>query len=183
MLKITENIVLQRPGLHHSQALYELITSNQQYLRSWLPWLDVNRAEANTQAFLRFVIEQYESGRGAQYLIFYDSEMCGMCGFHPLDHANRIGGIGYWLSESHAGKGIMTQCVSALLAQGYREYNLNRIEIACATENHKSRAIAERLGFTLEGIMRENEYLYGRYVDHAVYSLLARKYEARQMAR
>lgn len=177
-MNITDNIVLQRPGLHHSRELYELVTANHQYLRTWLPWLDVNRSEANTLAFLRFVIEQYESGHGPQYLIFVDSVLCGMCGFHPLDTRNRIGGIGYWLGESHCGKGIMTRCVRGLLELGYGEYNLNRIEIACATENVKSRAIPERLGFKLEGIMRQNEYLYDRYVDHAVYSMLASEFAA-----
>lgn len=179
-MKISDRIVLERPSLSHSQTLFELISANDHHLRAWMPWLDINRSEANTHAFLRFVTEQYETGRGPQYLIFFDSVMCGMCGFHPLDNVNRIGGIGYWLSESHSGRGIMTQCVRALLDQGFEEYNLNRIEIACATENYKSRAVAERLGFTLEGILRQNEYLYGRYVDHAMYSMLAAEYEAQK---
>ncbi|HEY7883619.1 MAG TPA: GNAT family protein [Cellvibrionaceae bacterium] len=53
---------------------------------------------------------------------------------------------------------------------------MNRIEIACATENIKSRTIAERLGFSLEGVSREREFLYRKYVDHAIYSLLATEY-------
>jgi len=177
-LQVTDNIVLQLAGLSDSRELFDLVNANRQYLRTWLPWLDINRSETDTAAFLRFVMEQHQAGRGPHYLVFFDSKLCGMCGFHPLDNRNRIGGIGYWLAEQYSGKGIMTRCVSALLDQGYREYNLNRIEIACATENFKSRAIPERLGFKLEGILRANEYLYERYVDHAVYSMLASEFEA-----
>ena len=53
---------------------------------------------------------------------------------------------------------------------------MNRVTIQCATENTRSRAIPERLGFTFEGIVRETEWLYDRYVDHALYGLLRSEY-------
>lgn len=70
----------------------------------------------------------------------------------------------------------MTLSVKALVEAGFREYGLNRIEVACATGNARSRAIPERLGFKLEGVLREREYLYGRHVDHAIYSMLASEF-------
>jgi ribosomal-protein-serine acetyltransferase len=102
--------------------------------------------------------------------------MCGVCGFHPFDITNKIGGIGYWLSRAYSGKGIMTLSVKALVEVGFRDYGLNRIEITCATGNARSRAIPERLEFKFEGVLREREFLYGRYVDHAIYSMLASEF-------
>ena len=49
---------------------------------------------------------------------------------------------------------------------------LNKIEIRVATENVKSRALPERFGFKEEGVIRDAEWLYDRYVDHVVYGLL-----------
>jgi ribosomal-protein-serine acetyltransferase len=66
----------------------------------------------------------------------------------------------------------MTSCCRFVVRYGFDTLDLNRIQIAAATENRRSRAIPERLGFKLEGIMRQNENLYGTFVDHAVYSLL-----------
>jgi len=176
---IAESLQLQRLSLHHKNELFALVDANREHLREWLPWLDATRSPADTESFLKSVISQYESGQGPQYAIFSDSALCGVCGFHPFDLSNRTGSIGYWLGEAYSGKGIMARAVQALVEQGFREYELNRIEIACATGNTKSRVIPERLGFELEGVFREREYLYGRFVDQAIYSMLAFEFQAK----
>jgi ribosomal-protein-serine acetyltransferase len=73
------------------------------------------------------------------------------------------------------GKGIMTECCRFVVRYGFRTLDLNRIQIPAATGNLRSRRIPERLGFKLEGILRERESLNGAFVDHAMYSLLRRE--------
>lgn len=175
-MKVGDKIELQLLSLEHRDGLFGLVDANRAYLREWLPWLDMNRSANDTESFIRSVIAQRESGKGPQYAVFYETSICGVCGFHPIDASNNIGSIGYWLGESYSGKGIMTQAVKALLEVGFHEYHLNRLEIACAMDNHRSRAIPERLKFELEGVLREREYLYGKYVDIVIYSMLASEY-------
>lgn len=170
---IGKNVELQLLNKNHTEELFGLVETNREHLREWLPWVGANKSAMDTDSFVQSAISRRESGKGPQYAVFHKAVMCGVCGFHPFDVTNRIGGIGYWLSQAHSGKGIMTASVQALLEAGFSEYDLNRIEIACATGNAKSRAIPERLRFTLEGVFREREYLYGRYVDQAIYSILA----------
>ena len=67
----------------------------------------------------------------------------------------------------------MTRGCRALIAHGFTELDLHRVEIRCAVDNLKSRAIPERLGFRREGQLREVEWLYDHFVDHVVYGLLA----------
>ena len=66
----------------------------------------------------------------------------------------------------------MTNCCRTLIQHAFDVWKLNRVTIECATENARSRAIPERLGFKLEGIVRGIEWLQDRYVDHAMYGLL-----------
>ncbi len=89
---------------------------------------------------------------------------------------NRVGEIGYWLGDVFQGRGIMTQACRAMVAYGFSERGLNRIEIHCAPANVKSRAIPERLGFRIEGTLRQAEKLVDGYVDNVVYGLLASEY-------
>ncbi|WP_277809717.1 GNAT family N-acetyltransferase [Chromohalobacter canadensis] len=175
-LFISEAIELQLLDKKHVDELFRLVDTNREHLREWLPWIDANTSPTDTESFVNSAISQRKAGKGPQYAVFHEATMCGVCGFHPFDVTNKIGGIGYWLSQAYTGKGIMTSSVKALIATGFQEYGWNRIEVACATGNGSSRAIPGRLGFTLEGVLREREYLYGRYVDHAIYSMLASEF-------
>ncbi|MBK7633025.1 MAG: GNAT family N-acetyltransferase [Saprospiraceae bacterium] len=52
---------------------------------------------------------------------------------HKIDHQNKIGEIGYWLTYVQ-GKGITTSACEALLSFCFNELQLNRIEIKCGTK-------------------------------------------------
>jgi hypothetical protein len=60
--------------------------------------------------------------------------------------------VGYWLGEQYQGKGLVTAACRALVEHAFFELGLNRAVILCATENEKSCAVAERLGFRREGV-------------------------------
>ena len=86
---------------------------------------------------------------------------------------NRRTAIGYWLAAGTQGRGVMSRAVRALTAHGFVALGLHRLEIRAATDNRRSRAVAERSGYHFEGICRGAEWLHERFVDHAVYGALA----------
>jgi ribosomal-protein-serine acetyltransferase len=59
-----------------------------------------------------------------------------------------------------------------LLAYLFGELDLHRVVIQCGTENHRSCAIPQRLGFTKEGVLRQAQWVSGRWIDLNVWSLL-----------
>ena len=81
--------------------------------------------------------------------------------------------IGYWLAEPQQGRGIMTRACRRFIDYLFDDVKLNRVEIRCATENDRSRAIPKRLGFKEEGVLRQVQMIHDRLVDHAVYGMLA----------
>lgn len=168
-IDLSSSIRIEQLTVDHAADLFQLTDTNRAYLREWLPWLDAVVEPADTLGFIQSSIDQFESGQGPNYAVFHDQDMCGVAGFHDIDKANNRASIGYWLSEPCTGLGIMTKVVQTLLNIGFMEYGLVAIEIACATENVRSRGIPERIGARLDRIVNDAEWLYDHYVDHAVF--------------
>ena len=176
-LQLDDAIELRILEKRDAEALFELTDSCRDYLRQWLPWVDDIRKIDDTKEFIAATLRQFASGDGAQAGIWSDGQLAGVIGHHYLDLQNKRTSLGYWLGESFQGRGIMTRCCRYFVNHAFSQLGLHRVEIRCAVDNQKSRAIPERLGFELEGVLRHNEVLYERVVDHAVYSMLAEQWE------
>ncbi len=172
---VDDNITLRELVEEDAAPLFQLADSNRAYLRAWLPWLDQNKSVDSTLAFIHHNQQLSKSGNAAQFGIWYRSELAGVIGFNFIDKTNRYAYIGYWLGEKFQGHGIMTKACAKLVEEALVTRKLNRVEIFCAVENKKSRAIPERLGFTMEGVMRQKEFIYDHYKDLVIYGLLPTK--------
>ncbi len=80
--------------------------------------------------------------------------------------------LGYWLDAAMEGKGIVTQACRTMVQHAFEEHQVHKVVISCATDNIRSRAVAERLGFLQDGILRHAVRLHNRYVDGVFYGLL-----------
>jgi RimJ/RimL family protein N-acetyltransferase/Flp pilus assembly protein TadD len=170
--KMTSRIQLRLIDRHDSDKLFGLIDSNRDYLRLWHPWVDAVRSQDDTGRIISRWEQQNANNQGFCSAILFDGQLCGVVHHLTVDWQNRWTALSYWLDATHQGRGIMTLCCRALIVHAFTAWNLNRVTIECAAENIRSRAIPERLGFKLEGIIRAAERLQDHHVDHAVYGLL-----------
>lgn len=173
-------IELRLLEIDHAEELFRVIDENRSSLREWLPWLDWSNSPADTADHIRQSIERFETLNGFSAGIWVDGRLCGAIGLHAIDARHRNSSIGYWLAEEVRGAGVMTKACRAVLGVAFRHYGLHRIEIRCATRNHKSGAIPRRLGFTYEGTIREAEWLYDHFVDLEVHSILEQEWPTRR---
>lgn len=132
----------------------------------------------DTRGFIQASLEQNARNDGFQCCIWYEGKLSGMIGLVHINWANRDTMIGYWLGPEFQGNGIMTRCCRKLIGYAFEELDLNRVEIRVAAENKRSRAIPERLGFVKEGVVREAEWLYDHFVDHVIYGMVRRDWNA-----
>jgi len=156
--------------------LHALVEANREYLARWLPWA-AEQVLPGTERFIAETEKQRARDDGFQACIAPEGPIVGVAGFHAIDWGNRRTSIGYWLSEDHQGRGLMTTAVRALVDHAFGEWDLHRLEIHCAPANRRSRAIPERLGFREEATLRETELVGDRYLDSVVYGLLADEWE------
>ena len=171
-----------RPGVdlrileeRHAPSLFSLIQREREQLREWLPWVDPTRNQDDTRAFIQRTLEQFGANDGFAAGIWEHERLAGVIGMHPIKWLDHKVELGYWLAREFQGRGLMTDAARAVTRHALVELGLNRVEIHCATTNKKSRAVPRRLGFTCEGVMREAQYVNGRYLDIEIHSLLRRE--------
>ena len=83
--------------------------------------------------------------------------------------AHRGGYIGYWIDSRVANKGITSSAVIALTEYGFSELLLHRIEISMRPENAASQRVAEKAGYTFEGVRHRFLHIDGDWRDHMVF--------------
>jgi RimJ/RimL family protein N-acetyltransferase len=80
--------------------------------------------------------------------------------------------VGYWLSPAARGRGLATRAVRLLARRAFAELGLARLELTCGPDNEASQHVAERCGFTREGLLRSHVPFKGGRRDSVLYSLL-----------
>lgn len=105
----------------------------------------------------------------------------GECGFHTWNKTHNRAELFYSIrNDSDKQKGYMTEALQAVLAFGFTELNLHRIEALVADWNTPSLKLLLRYGFTKEGTMREDYVENGKHEDSDCYSLLVWEWEKRR---
>ena len=161
----------------HAQELFALTDENRGQLRPWLPWIDRTQSPADSLNMIKGGMQQFADNSGFQAGIWFRGDLSGVIGFHYISWVNRKTEIGYWLGASFQGQGLMTRACRAMVTYAFDEFELNRVEIRCATDNIRSRAVPERLGFKEEGVLRQVEWRNDHFGDLVVYGMLASEWK------
>lgn len=156
----------------HTDEVFALVDKDRKHLRPWLPWVDRSTEPAITRSFILNSLEQFAHNDILTSGIWYEGRFAGVVGTVPINWADLSVEIGYWIGKEFEGRGLVTQGTRALIRHAFEEWKLNRIVIRCATGNIRSQAIPKRLGFELEGTLRQAHLVNGEFQDLFLYSLL-----------
>lgn len=172
MTMTAPDIAIVPAAVAHAAALAALVRQNLDHLHAYLPAVaELASLEAATD-YLHAAEEWAAEGDVLEWYLFSGATLCGSIRVKEIDTCDRKAKIGYFLGKEFEGKGIMTASLRLILDRCFNVLQLNRIELHCAVTNTSSMAVARRLGFTLEGVLRQDECLHGVFVDQQVYGLL-----------
>jgi len=138
---------------------------------------DIGEAEA--------LLQDIESHAGPQTLFEWgiarreDDLVIGTCTLHRIDRQHRRAELGYILHRDHWGQGLAGEALSALLNHAFGAMSLHRLEADIDPRNTSSIRSVERLGFRLEGRLRERYFLAGEIQDSLIYGILAPEWISR----
>ena len=117
-------------------------------------------------------IEQENTGRWRAITFKDNSQFIGAIGFNYWQQAHRKAEIGFWLMPEYWKKGVIKEALPAMIAFGFQEMKLHRIEAEVESENSSSKRVLEASGFRFEGTKRDCEIKSGRFISLDLFSLL-----------
>jgi len=174
--QIDNELKLLLPTMRDAEEIYRVVRENLEELKLWMPWATNDYSIESAREFIKTNLAEFAENNTSAVAVVEKEKIVGTIGFHHFDAVNKSIQMGYWLDGRAQGKGLITRCCRVLINHAFNELKLNRIQINCNVENIKSRAIPERLGFKLEGIHRQVEWLNDYFRDWAVYAMLAEEW-------
>ena len=155
-----------------AQDLFELIVTERERLRSWMPWADTTRDLSDVRVF----IERMRADGALDALgIHADGAIVGGIALR-IEDSGVDGELGCWIAASQEGRWIPARACRAMIAHGFGELGLHRITALVASDNRSSRGLVDWLGFTPEGLVREGHRNDAGYHDLVLYGLLEQEW-------
>ncbi len=151
-------IAAPRPGIGPMMSL--AIAETFGALNLWMPWAQQVPSVEEAEATMRRAQADFILRKDLVYQ-FYDREpegrrLLGGTGLHRIDWAARRFEIGYWVRASAEGKGYVSEAVNGLAGMAFAQLQARRVEIRMDENNARSRAVAERCGFELEAVLKND---------------------------
>jgi ribosomal-protein-serine acetyltransferase len=173
----TDRLILRAPlqagdGNVVNQAIKDSINE----LKQWLFLYQAIPTVEETEIILRNAHIDFLKRESFRYLIFHKgtNDFIGTASLHGINWKISKSEIGYWINSQFSGNGYMTEAVSELTNLGFQQLKFRRIEIRCESTNFKSRSIPEKLGFELEGTLRNDDLSAdgSKLTDTCIYSMI-----------
>ncbi len=153
-------------------ALHAAVRASLDSLSASLPWCHPGYALADAQSWIAWCLLAWQERREFPFaIVAADGTILGGIGLNRLNRDHRSANLGYWLGESHRGRGIVTRAARLLADFGFGELDLIRLEIVTLVENTASQRVAQRLGARREGIAHDRIVLHGQPREALVFSL------------
>ncbi len=148
---------------------YASLSQTTRYLL-WSPHLNL----FETKGYLDYARKNYRTGDFFDWGIVYKQTeaVIGTVGFTTVDFQNNKAEIGYVLSPEYHHMGLASEAVERILRFAFDKVCFERLEAHIMEENIPSRKLAEKHGFTLDGIMKKYLFVKGEYKNICIYSLL-----------
>ncbi|MGE6204531.1 GNAT family N-acetyltransferase [Guptibacillus hwajinpoensis] len=173
----TEHFNLRKIHEHDIPAIFEY--GSNPNVSEHVSW-ETHQSIEDTRGFVEMILDGYRQKNKALWGMELKStgQLVGTIDFVTIQEKHRKAEIGYVLAEDCWGKGYMTEAAQKIIAYGFNELELERIQARCFVANKGSARVMEKAGMTFEGIMRRAMFAKGKFHDLKIYSILSDEWKA-----
>ena len=173
-LDLGGGFTLRAVDVADAPALAALVHVNSAHLGRFIPAVVATIVDDESATrHCREMQRLQSTGELLEMHLFDGDVLCGSVRMRDVDGRNRSAYIGYFIGTDHQGRGLVTLAVGAFVEWAFSSLQLHRIGLRCVAANTASAAVAHRLGFTLEGRLRDCELIDGVFHDDLVFSRLS----------
>jgi RimJ/RimL family protein N-acetyltransferase len=170
-------LLLRAPQPGDGAALNDAVVESIELLKPWMPWAQEVPTPEASELTCRQMAARFAQRSDLPMFCFArradgsTGRLIGGTGLHRFDWGVPRFEVGYWVRHSEQGRGLVTEAVQTLVRFAFDALGARRVEIRMSSHNVRSRAVAERCGFTLEGVLRQDSLGFdGQARDTAVYA-------------
>ena len=174
-IRLTDGEVeLRPPRRTDAGELHAAVRESLPELLPWMAWAHPAYSEIEAAEWVRRAARAFSDGLEFQFVArsVASGELLGTIGLNAIDRLNRWANLGYWIRSSRVGRGYVTRSARLVTGFGFAELALGRVEVLAAVGNHRSRAVATRLGALQEGVLRRRLRVGDDVQDAVVFSLV-----------
>ncbi|MGO4548503.1 GNAT family N-acetyltransferase [Paenibacillus sp. 2TAB23] len=155
----SSRLLIRAPLWGDGDQLNNAVIESRTELLPWMPWAEHIPTVEDSELVIRRARLKYLERTDLMLLLFLKDtgQLIGSSGLHRMDWEARKFEIGYWVRTSCSGMGYISEAVEAITDFAIHELAANRIEIRCDARNMRSAKVAERNGYTREGILRKEK--------------------------
>ena len=177
-LRLDDELALRFSERHHAPDLYRRIDAEREHLAAAFGWARQATA-ASIEARLAGWLEQWRRSDGWHADLCWRGTPVGAMWLHMLQARGGSTEVGYWLIEAFEGRGLLTRAMQGLQRHFFEGRALGRVAIAVDPRNGESAAVARRLGYRPEAVLRHaHQGPDGSPAQLAFHGLLREDWEA-----
>ena len=175
---LTDGVVVLRPWEEPDVSALVAAIDGDPEISVWLELIPQPYTEHEARTWIAQATSMWRERTASPFAVVVDDEVVGGVGINWIDRGHGVGDIGYWLRKDVRGRGYTTRAV-VLAARWAFSCGCERLQLRADAENAASLRVAERAGFTREGIQRSARYnpRLGRRMNFVVFSLLPHEME------
>ena len=181
--RYTPNYMLRPFRRRDLASVDEAIRDSLPDLAKYLPWaVDYNRN--TTQHFIRDSAAAWAEARAFDFTIRSAARPdvhIGNISVWWVSRPNLVGEIGYWIRSDATNGGVCTEAAANIVQIAFEELGMHRITLRIAVGNVASERVAAKLGFTHEGLLRDEVKVGHEWMDHTVWGLLEHEWDAQKV--
>jgi RimJ/RimL family protein N-acetyltransferase len=131
-------------------------------------------ATEDVERYVRSRVASMRLERGVAFAIWTraPTAFVGLAELRDIDPEHALAELSFWLAVESKGRGYMGEALAAVLRYAFQDLDLNRVHAHHMVRNPTSRRVLSRLGFEVEGILRQRVRKWGLSEDVVLQALL-----------